>query len=511
MSALRILLAFLAFGAAVPVSANATPVHSQSEAAIAFAQIAQDPLLLQMLLREMPKGADLHNHLSGTPSAEDYLEWAAEDGLCVDRNTFDFVAPPCDDEWTVASMAVERPFAYGRLIDRLSARGWLQGVDSDEASGHTQFFSTFERFGAVAVNHMAQAMMVALRNAAADRVVYLELMHNPVALGRYVASGDTRLDPANLDAFFRAEQPRLAAMVSAARAELDADEAKVRESFACASAGAEPACAVSIHYLASAMRARPPAQVFRSLIGSFALAAADPRYVGINIVMPEDWAPALRDYDLHMAMIRYLAGVYPGVHRTLHAGELAPGLVPPEDMRDHMRKALDAGAERIGHGTAIAYEENAAGTLRRMARENIAVEINLTSNAVILGVEGREHPLNLYRRYGVPVTLSTDDQGVLRSDLTREYVRAVREHGLGYDDLKQVSRAGLEYGFLSGASLWAAGRLGTPAKACQSSYQSSACAALIAGSEKARLQFALETQFERYERTLAEFSGGKGA
>jgi adenosine deaminase len=87
----------------------------------------------------------------------------------------------------------------------------------------------------------------------------------------------------------------------------------------------------------------------------------------------------------------------------------------------------------------------------------------------------------------------------------------VREHGLGYDDLKQVSRAGLEYGFLSGASLWAAGRLGTPAKACQSSYQSSACAALIAGSEKARLQFALETQFERYERTLAEFSGGKGA
>lgn len=483
---------------------------TEAQAAAAFAAIGDDPLLLYMALRDMPKGADLHNHLGGTPYAENYLDWAAEDGLCIDPATSDFAAPPCAQERTVAAMAIDRPFAYGRLIDRMSARGWLQGVDSDEASGHTQFFSSFERFGMVAAKHLAPAMMVALRNAAADHVVYLELMHNPVALGRYMMSGAGTVDPNDLAAFYRAEQPRLSAMVDEARAELDRDEATVRAGMACGAAAAEPACEVAVHYLASAMRARPPEQVFRSLIGSFALAAADPRYVGINIVMPEDFAPSRHDYDLHMAMIRYLAGVYPGVHRTLHAGELAPGLVPPADMADHIRKALDAGAERIGHGTAIAYETNADDTLRRMAREHRAVEINLTSNAVILGVEGKAHPLNLYRRYGVPVTISTDDQGVLRSNLTHEYVRAVREQGLGYTDLKQVSRAGLEYGFLAGESVWAAGRLGSPVKACAASFADPACDTLIASSEKARLQVALERQFERYEKALPRLAAVKG-
>jgi hypothetical protein len=32
-----------------------------------------------------------------------------------------------------------------------------------------------------------------------------------------------------------------------------------------------------------------------------------------------------------------------------------------------------------------------------------------------------------YRAHGVPVVLSTDDEGVLRTDMTNEYVRAVRE------------------------------------------------------------------------------------
>jgi adenosine deaminase len=507
----RILLGGLLALAALPNLTNAKDRSDPSAAATAFAKISEDPLLLYMALKQMPKGADLHNHMSGTPFAEDYLEWAAADGMCVDPQTSDLAPPPCPKERTLAAIAVDRPFIYGRLIDRLSARGWLQGVDSDEASGHTQFFSSFDRFGAVAVKHFAPAMMVALRDAAADRVVYLELMHNPVALGRYVASGAAQLDPSNLAAFYKAEQPRLGAMIAAARAELDQDEAEARKGLGCGSDAPDPACRVATHYLASAMRAHEPAPVFRSLIAAFALADADPRYVGINIVMPEDWAPSLRDYDLHMDMIRYLASVYPTVRLTLHAGELAPGLVPPADMRDHIRKAIDSGAERIGHGTAIAYEDDAAETLQRMARDGIAVEINLTSNAVILGVSGRDHPLNLYRRYGVPVTLSTDDQGVLRSNLTQEYVRAVREQSLGYDDLKQVSRAGLEYGFVPGASLWVSGRVGTPVGDCARSFEAAACTALLAGSEKARLQVALESEFERFEQTLAGIAVGRGA
>ncbi|WP_156840289.1 adenosine deaminase family protein [Novosphingobium aquimarinum] len=511
MNVRRFLLGALLSLATLPNLTIAKDVSQPSEAATAFARISDDPLLLYMALKQMPKGADLHNHLAGTPFAENYLEWAAADGMCVDPQTSDLAPSPCAKEQTVAAIAVDRPFVYGRLIDRLSARGWLQGVDSDEASGHTQFFSSFDRFFAVAVRHYAPTMMVALRDAAADRVVYLELMHNPLALSRYIASGAGQVDRSDLAAFYKAEQPRLGPMVAAARAELDQDEAEVREGLGCATDTPDPACRVATHYLASAMRAHEPEHVFRSLIGAFALADADPRYVGINIVMPEDWAPSLRDYDLHMAMIGYLASVYPKVRLTLHAGELAPGLVPPADMRDHIKKAIDAGAERIGHGTAIAYEDDAAGTLKRMARDGIAVEINLTSNAVILGVSGPDHPLNLYRRYGVPVTLSTDDQGVLRSNLTQEYVRAVREQGLGYEDLKQVSRAGLEYGFVPGESLWISGRVGTPVGDCAKSLETAACTALVARSEKARLQVALESELKRFEQILVGIAVGKGA
>jgi adenosine deaminase len=46
------------------------------------------------------------------------------------------------------------------------------------------------------------------------------------------------------------------------------------------------------------------------------------------------------------------------------------------------------------------------------------------------------------------VVIATDDEGVSRSDLTNEYQRAVEEHGLGYRELKQISRNSIEYSFL---------------------------------------------------------------
>jgi adenosine deaminase len=84
----------------------------------------------------------------------------------------------------------------------------------------------------------------------------------------------------------------------------------------------------------------------------------------------------------------------------------------------------------------------------------VMVEINLTSNDVILGIVPPNHPLPNYRAAHVPVALSTDDEGVSRIDLTNEYVRAVLEFGLSYADLKQMVRTGIEHTFLPGPSLW---------------------------------------------------------
>ena len=84
-----------------------------------------------------------------------------------------------------------------------------------------------------------------------------------------------------------------------------------------------------------------------------------------------------------------------------------------------------------------------------MARRKVLVEICLTSNDLILGVRGQQHPLPAYMRYGVPVALATDDQGVARSDMTHEYLRAAEGFGLSYSDLKHLARQSLEYSFLN--------------------------------------------------------------
>src|SRR6185437_3199082 len=180
-------------------------------------------------------------------------------------------------------------------------------------------------------------------------------------------------------------------------------------------------------------------------------ADSDPRFVGVNLVAPEDDPVALRDFEFQMRMFQFFHARYPKVKLSLHAGELALGLVPPSALGFHIRDTIEiAGASRIGHGYELPYERDAAGLLKEMASKKIAVEINLTSNDITPGVTGAEHPLALYRAAGVPVTLSADDEGVFRIDLTHEYVRAVTEQHLTYRDLKQIAhneKAALEWQF----------------------------------------------------------------
>src|SRR5262249_4527637 len=119
------------------------------------------------------------------------------------------------------------------------------------------------------------------------------------------------------------------------------------------------------------------------------------------------------------------------------------------DLAFHIPQAIEiAGARRIGHGVSVAFERDAAGLLTKMRARQVVVEINLTSNDVILGVRGKDHPLPAYLAAGVPVVLSTDDAGIARIDLTNEYFRAARDYGLGYRELKAIAGNALRYSFL---------------------------------------------------------------
>jgi adenosine deaminase len=230
----------------------------------------------------------------------------------------------------------------------------------------------------------------------------------------------------------------------------------------------------------------------------------------VNLVQPEDSPAALSGYLLQMQMIQYLRTVYPSARVTLHAGEIVPSLVPPLELRSHIRYAVEiAGAERIGHGVDVVNEVDAGQLLAEMARRHVLVEVPLTSNAQILGVFGDAHPFVNYRAAGVPVALATDDPGVERIDLTHEYEFATTSYRLDYDDLKTLSRASLEHAFLPGSSLWRSPDDYRMSRACAADrpgepHPGRRCRALLRRSTRARTQWKLEGAFRSFERRQAQ-------
>lgn len=497
----------LAGCAAVETGQPAAGTGHAAATAVRFATLRTErPAELTAFLRAMPKGADLHNHLVGTIYAENFIAWAIADGRCLNVADQAIAAAPCDAARgrPPIAEAVRDADAYNRLIDALSTRNYALR----EVSGHNQFFATFARFGAAEEGRDGDMLAEAMSRAADQNIGYLELMDSAGmaaarALGAAVGWDDDF-------AGFRRKlvAAGLPAVVARAREAFTAMENRAHQILDC-SGSRPPACDVVVRYLAQVIRVFPREQVFAQTALAFALVEADPRVVGLNFVAPEDDRTALRDYSLHMRMIAALAKQTPGVPVALHAGELTLGLVPPEDLRFHIREAVEvAGARRIGHGIDILHEDRPYELLRRMAKDRIAVEINLTSNDVILGVVGDDHPFATYRAHGVPLTLSTDDEGVSRIDLTHEYVRAVRTYGLGYADVKALSRNALTYAFLRGISLWADPDTARPVGACARDLPGAAkpsepCAAILARSEKAMAQWRLEAAFAAFEAEQA--------
>ena len=487
---------------------------AEARTASYFDHIRDEPVMLNMFLRGMPKGGDLHNHLSGAVYAESFLDWAARDGLCISRGQLTVSAPPCDTRRQIVSAAeVQRDKSlYNAAIDAFSMRNFVPGAQS----GQDHFFAAFDKFGRAGDQRPGDMLAEAIGIAAADNVSYLELMWSTPGMGAARRLGSTVGWNGNFDAMSAALLRRgLSGIVGEVATYVDAAEARMRDLLHCAEAGAEPGCRLTVRYLAQVVRTLPPEQVFAQCLLGFELASREGRFVGLNLVAPEDDPVALRDYATHMRMLAYLGQHYSGVKLSLHAGELTLGLVPPIDLHSHIRQAVEiSGAKRIGHGVDVMQEDNAADLLGDMAKRRVLVEINLTSNDLILGVRGRQHPLKAYMQAGVPVALSTDDEGVSRIDLTNEYRRAATEQGLSYRDLKMLARNSLEYAFLQGASLWQSNRPGETVEACAASVPGTAapegaCRALLDGSERARLQWQLEAQFRNFEAAGWQDAAGK--
>lgn len=493
------------------VQAQTSP---EAHAAHAYAVAAKaGPLALHAFLDRFPKGADLHVHLSGAIYAETFIKDAAEDGLCVDPNQLSFAEPPCEAPLVPANGLNGVPTAaeqdlYDRLVDSFSMRG---NVPTPGFTGHDQFFSTFGRFHGLGGKHIGEWVDEIASRSAAQNQQYLELMETP-PFGN--AASIAHRNPLSVD--FAAYRQTLFSHGLKDEIQAGLDDVRQAETARkqierCGTPEAVPACRVTVRYIYQVLRGNAPEQVFAQTLLGFetvqaAMDAHDDTFVGINFVMPEDGFLSMRDYTLQMKMLDYLHSAYPKVHISLHAGELAPGLVPPEGLRFHVRQAVELGhAERIGHGVDVMYEENAQALLKEMAEKHVMVEINLSSNEGILGIKGADHPFPLYRAAHVPVALSTDDEGVSRIEITHEYVRAALDYRLTYADLKQLARTGMEHNFLPGPSLWATPDVfSVPATPCRgqtpgSDRPSSGCKTFLDSSQKATAQWEQERRLRAFE------------
>lgn len=488
-------------------SIKADTLSSNGQATASYLQSLQhNPNGLLIFLQSMPKGGDLHNHRSGAAYAESMIAAGAATDLCLDPKTFTVTNDTnCPDNLKLKNLP-QNSDLYNQTINAWSLRDFYPGT---QESAHDHFFNTFLKYGNLSAAVRSQNLTDIVNRAGSQHELYLETMIT-VGWDAAMALGDKLNWNNNFDQMRQQlEAEGISTVVNDIQSSLNDNEAYLQKSLQCGTPQAQPGCNVTVRYQYITLRLAPPAEVFSQLMAGFELANKDPRVVAINLVGAEDDYTSLHDYHLQMQMIGYFHKLYPNVHIDLHAGELALGMVRPDSMTFHIRDAIEtAHTERIGHGTDIAYENNSYQLLQEMASKHIPVELCLTSNADILNIKGNQSPITLYLKSGVPVVLATDDEGVLRTDLTHEFQRAILTYHFDYPTIKMFVRNSLTYNFMPGQSLWSDPKEFTPVSACArdtlgGSKPSPSCAAFLKESPKAQLQWQLEQQFTNFEKLAA--------
>ena len=385
---------------------------------------------LHRFLYAMPKGGDLHLHLTGSA----FPEWLHELALAETAHGVAYYVKTRIDNCAVeagqadAYLLLHRTLDQHRLaslsdcergeyqalsaLDAEARAAWMNSVRLDAPhEGRDEFFERhWQRLGDLLRNpHLVAEILYRNMQAFADEgVAYIEPQ---VPVFGFLDRNGAPLDPKEVLALYRQHL-----------AQADAQ-----------------ATGVTVRFQLSALRFHPDAE--RAVREIYRLASAHADIVAVNLVGREDddRGHPLRFLDT----FRDLRRTYPGVRLSIHAGESRR----PDS---HVRDTLLLGAARIGHGLNLIQD---AQTLLGLRHGPYLVEVNLISNLLLGYVDGfAAHPFPEYLRTGVPVALSTDDRGMWDSTLTDEFFVAVREYGLSWAELRTLGRNSLAFSFLDEAT-----------------------------------------------------------
>jgi adenosine deaminase len=468
-----------------------------------FSSIQNNTEALYQFFLNMPKGGELHYHLTGGAMPETMISLAPKGEYCLDPKTYALssLSTPCAGTHLTADMLQNHSKLYQSILHAWSMADFKPGKES----GHDHFFSIFFKFSPIASQFAPELLTDVMKRAARQHEIYMEIMALPdhaaaASFGRLIKTTNRLQDKQKILLAQPAFQKNIQHTVRASNFLLK----QTRQLLGCQSVTPDPACELTVKLQYIILREQPIDNFFAQALNGFSAAALSKNIVGINIVQAEDGPISLHDYHRQMSIIGFLHNAYPNVRIALHAGEITPKVldakrIKRKELRYHIQDAIVTGrAERIGHGVDILYEDNAPHLFSVMSKAGIPVEINLTSNKEILNVDGKQHPFLQYLKNHVPVVLSTDDEGILRTNLTQEYVVAATQHQLDYDTIKTINRNALTYSFMPGQSIWANPNAGVLIKECRD-LNATSCRKFIANSPKAALQWRLEQQLIDFE------------
>jgi len=392
------------------------------------------PEQLYTFLYALPKGADLHNHLTGAARSE----WIWDAALaqesrgytyytkvaihnCVPYGSNEYGNTPylllfvnlLEVNWKKLDECQRGEYKRLQDLDAKEKEGWLNSLRLDKSyEGRNEFFGAhWQRMNDLYTNPYW--------------VVYI-LQRNMEAFGK---EGLAYLETENSLSGYRKPDGTEFSLDSVAdmfRAELGSPAAR--------------ATGVTVRFNNSILRFAPNAEDQLRFLFSVNDKYRD-LYVGINMVGREDDD---KGYPLRfLPVLRELRHKYADINLTIHAGEV-------DEPNYHVRDTLLLGAKRIGHGVNLITDDD---TMRLMRNGPYLVEINLISNLLLEYVKDySQHPFGEYLRTGIPVALSTDDRGMWDSNLTDEYFVAVKEFNLSWSEMVQLGRNSLKHSFVDEAT-----------------------------------------------------------
>jgi len=142
--------------------------------------------------------------------------------------------------------------------------------------------------------------------------------------------------------------------------------------------------------------------------------------VGADLAGAEGTVPIETYYDLFRDLQRE------GVPYTIHAGECGD----PENVR----KAIELGARRVGHGCGAIKSEP---VMELLVRTQTVVEACVVSNLQTKAVlNAKDHPIRPFFDRGIAVTVNTDNMSCSDTTLAREH--AVIAEAMGFTDAEFI-------------------------------------------------------------------------